>query len=228
MHVLIVEDDLTLANAVSRALSEYGIAVDCVDNGHDALAVTSTTAFDVVLLDVMLRSGLDGFAVCRELRRRSIGAGILMLTARDAVNDRVEGLEAGADDYLAKPFAFQELLARIRALVRRKLPDRGSVLRAGNIAVDTVGHLVTVAGKPVSLTAKEHAILELLVHNRGRLITPIEVHDHTWSYQYSSKSNLVQVYIARIRRKLENADADYRIVTVRRSGYRLDPTGIDG
>ncbi len=210
---------------MSRTLTEYGISVDRVETGRDALAAASTTSFDVIVLDVMLPSGMDGFAVCRELRHRSVGAGILMLTARDAVNDRVSGLEAGADDYLVKPFAFQELLARIRALVRRNLPDRGSVLRAGNIAIDTLGHMVTVAGRPLSLTAKEHAILELFVHNRGRLMTAAQVHDHTWSYEYSPKSNLVQVYIARIRRKLEAAGADYSIVTLRRSGYRFDAAG---
>jgi two-component system OmpR family response regulator len=228
MRVLIVEDDVTLAKEVARALTEYGISVDRVDTGREALAAASTTAFDVVILDVMLPSGMDGFAVCRELRHRSIGAGILMLTARDAVSDRVKGLEAGADDYLAKPFAFQELLARIRALVRRNLPDRGSVLRAGNVSIDTLGHIVSVAGTRLSLTAKEHAILELFVHNRGRLLTAVQVHDHTWSYAYSSKSNLVQVYIARIRRKLEAAGADYSIVTLRRSGYRLDAVGEAG
>jgi two-component system OmpR family response regulator len=228
MHVLIVEDDITLAKEVDRALTEYGISVDRVETGHDAIAAASTTEFDVVVLDVMLPSGMDGFAVCRELRHRSIGASILMLTARDAVSDRVSGLEAGADDYLAKPFAFQELLARIRALVRRNLPDRGSVLRAGNIAIDTLGHMVSVDGKQLALTAKEHAILELFVHNRGPLLSAAQVHDHTWSYAYSSKSNLIQVYVARIRRKLENAGADYSIVTLRRSGYRLDPVASDG
>ena len=228
MHVLIVEDDHTFGKEVGRALIDYGITVDRVETGRDALTVASMTAFDVIVLDVMLPSGMDGFAVCRELRQRSIGAGILMLTARDAVSDRVTGLEAGADDYLVKPFAFQELLARIRALARRKLPDRGSMLRAGNIAIDTLGHRVMVAGRQLPVTAKEHAILELFLHNRGRLLTNAQVHDHTWSYDYSPKSNLVQVYIARIRRKLESAGADYSIVTLRRSGYRLDPTASDG
>jgi len=228
MHVLVVEDDPTFGKEVGRSLTEYGIGVDRVETGRDAVAVASTMAFDVIVLDVMLPSGMDGFAVCHELRRRSVGAGILMLTARDAVSDRVKGLEAGADDYLVKPFAFQELLARIRALARRKLPDRGSILRAGNITIDTLGHMVMVAGRQLPVTAKEHAILELFVHNRGRLVTAVQVHDHTWSYKYSPKSNLVQVYIARIRRKLENAGADYGIVTLRRSGYRLDPTETDG
>jgi DNA-binding response OmpR family regulator len=228
MRVLIVEDDITLAREVSRALVEYGIGADCVETGRDALLAASTTAFDVVVLDVMLPSGLDGFAVCRELRHQNNGAGILMLTARDAVSDRVSGLEAGADDYLVKPFAFQELLARIRALARRNLPDRGSILHAGNISIDTLGHVITVAGKRISVTTKEHAILELFVHNRGRLLTPVQVHDHTWSYDYSPRSNLVQVYVARLRRKLETAGADYGIVTMRRSGYRLEPMGGNG
>lgn len=228
MRVLIVEDDVTLAREVGRALVEYGIGVDHVETGAEALAAASTTGFDVVILDVMLPSGVDGFAVCRELRHRNIGAGILMLTARDAVTDRVSGLEAGADDYLVKPFAFQELLARIRALARRNLADRGAILRAGNISIDTRGHTVTVAGRPLRVTSKEHAILELFVHHRGRLLTPIQVHDHTWRYDYSPRSNLVQVYVARLRRKLEAAGADYGIVTLRRSGYRLDRVTVDG
>jgi DNA-binding response OmpR family regulator len=228
VRVLIVEDDVTLAKEVSRALVEYGIGVDRIETGRDAIAAATTTAFDVVIVDVMLPSGMDGFAVCRELRHRNVSAGIIMLTGRDAVSDRVSGLEAGADDYLVKPFAFQELLARIRALVRRNLPDRGSVLRAGNIEIDTRAHLVTVGGQRLLVTSKEHAVLELFLHHRGRLLTAGQVHDHTWSYDYSPRSNLVQVYVARLRRKLELAAADHSIVTLRGSGYRLEPIEGNG
>jgi DNA-binding response OmpR family regulator len=227
MRLLMVEDDATLAREVSRALEEYGIGVDRVETGDDAIVAATTSSFDVVIIDVMLKSDMDGFAVCRELRHRKIGAGIMMLTARDAVHDRVSGLEAGADDYLVKPFAFQELLARIRALVRRNLPDRGSVLRAGNIAIDTLAHAVTVNGERLVLTTKEHAILELFVHHPGQLLTSAQVHDHTWTYNYSPRSNLVQVYIARIRQKLGAAAANQTIVTSRGSGYRLEPAGHD-
>jgi two-component system OmpR family response regulator len=228
MRVLMVEDDATLATEVGRALVEYGIGVDRVETGQEAIAAAATSAFDIVIIDVMLPSTMDGFAVCRELRHRKIGSGIIMLTARDAVSDRVNGLEAGADDYLVKPFAFQELLARIRALARRNLPDRGSILRAGNIAIDTRAHMVTVAEQRLSVTSKEHAILELFVHHRGQLLSTAQVHDHTWSYDYSPRSNLVQVYIARLRRKLELAGADHTIVTTRGSGYRLEAIGRDG
>jgi two-component system OmpR family response regulator len=227
MRLLMVEDDATLAREVSRGLEEYGIGVDRVETGDDAIVAATTSSFDVVIIDVMLKSDMDGFAVCRELRHRKIGAGIMMLTARDAVHDRVSGLEAGADDYLVKPFAFQELLARVRALVRRNLPDRGSVLRAGNIAIDTLAHVVTVDGERLVLTTKEHAILELFVHHPGQLLTSAQVHDHTWTYNYSPRSNLVQVYIARIRRKLGAAAANQTIVTSRGSGYRLEPAGRD-
>ena len=192
------------------------------------MVAATTAAFDVVIIDVMLPSDMDGFAVCRELRHRKIAAGMMMLTARDAVSDRVKGLEAGADDYLVKPFAFQELLARIRALARRNLPDRGAVLRAGNLAIDTRAHLVTVAGRPLPVTSKEHAILELFVHHPGQLFSAAQVHDHTWSYDYSPRSNLVQVYVARLRRKLEDAGADITIVTARGSGYRLEPDRCGG
>jgi DNA-binding response OmpR family regulator len=223
MRLLMVEDDVILAREVGRALEEYGIGVDRVETGNEAIVAATTSSFDVVIIDVMLRSEMDGFAVCRELRHRKIGAGIMMLTARDAVHDRVNGLEAGADDYLVKPFAFQELLARIRALARRNLPDRGSILHAGNIAIDTRGHVVTVNGGRLVVTAKEHAILELFVHHPGQLLTSAQVHDHTWTYEYSPRSNLVQVYIARLRQKLGAAAADQTIVTVRGSGYRLEP-----
>lgn len=228
MRVLMVEDDVTLAREVSRALVEYGIGVNTVENGPDAIIAATTAAFDVVIIDVMLPSTMDGFAVCRELRHRRIGTGIMMLTGRDAVRDRVTGLEAGADDYLVKPFAFQELLARIRALARRNLPDRASVLRAGNIAIDTRAHVVMVSGQQLPLTSKEHAILELFVHHKGQLLSAGQVHDHTWSYDYSSRSNLVQVYIARLRRKLDAAAADHNIVTTRGSGYRLETISRDG
>ncbi len=231
MRVLIVEDDPALAVEVSRALREYGMQVDHMATGADAIEAAATTAFDVIVLDVMLPSGPDGFAVCRQLRQRRTGAGILMLTARDAVRDRVRGLEAGADDYLVKPFAFQELMARIRALARRHVPDRGSVLRAGNILIDTRAHVVTVGGQPLPLTSKEHAILEFFVHHGGQLLTAGQVHDHAWSYDYSPRSNLIQVYVARLRRKLESTGADHSLVTIRGGGYRLDPVargGIDG
>ena len=145
-----------------------------------------------------------------------------MLTARDAVSDRVIGLESGADDYVVKPFAFQELLARVRALARRHLPDRGAVLRAGNIAIDTRAHVVMVGDRRLPVTSEEHAILELFVHHPGQLLSSAQVHDHTWSYDYSPRSNLVQVYIARLRRKLDAAAADHTIVTTRGSGYRLE------
>ncbi len=223
MRVLMVEDDVTLATEVSRALSEYGMAVDRVATGPDALDAAGRTAFDVVVLDVMLPAGMDGFAVCRRLRDLHTGAGILMLTARDAVSDRVKGLEAGADDYLVKPFAFQELMARIRALARRHLPDRGSVISAGNILIDTRAHRVTVGGQALSVTNKEHAILECFVHHPGHLLTAGQVHDHAWNYGYSPQSNLVQVYIARLRRKLEETGADHVLVTIRGVGYRLEP-----
>ncbi len=223
-----VEDDVILAKEVSRGLVEYGIGVDTVENGVDAIVAATTAAFDVVIIDVMLPPTMDGFAVCRELRHRKIGAGIMMLTGRDAIRDRVIGLEAGADDYLVKPFAFQELLARIRALVRRNLPDRGAVLRAGNIAIDTRAHIVRVTERPLPLTSKEYSILELFVHHIGQLMSSVQVHDHTWSYDYSSRSNLVQVYIARLRRKLESAGADHNIVTTRGSGYRLEPLPRNG
>src|SRR3979411_2930769 len=166
MRVLIVEDDRRLATSLRRGLEEASFAVDVVHDGDEALAIALTAPYEVIVLDVMLPS-LDGFGVCRRLRDRKVNTRVLMLTGRDAVDDRVRGLEAGADDYLVKPFAMRELLARIRALARRHLPDRTSVLTAGDIVLDTAAHTLQVSDKYVELTAKEFAILDFFLHHPG-------------------------------------------------------------
>jgi DNA-binding response OmpR family regulator len=221
VRVLVVEDDPQLGSILQQGLEEDGIGVDLVDNGEDALAAAMTTPFDVISLDVMIPSR-DGISVCYELRRHRVRTPILMLTARDAVSDRVRGLDSGADDYLTKPFAFEEFLARIRALARRHLADRTAVMAAGRLELDTHGRAATVAGKPLSLTMKEFAILEYLMHNRGRLLERNQIAEHVWDYTFSSESNLVEVYIARLRRKLAAAGLADCIVTVRHGGYRFE------
>src|SRR6202521_3987904 len=177
VRVLLVEDDHRLAAGLQRGLGESGMSVDAVHDGEDALAAASSTPYDVIVLDVML-PGTNGLEVARQIRGRKVGIPILMLTALDAVEDRVRGLEAGAGDYRVKPFAVRELIARVRGLARRHLPDRSSVLQAGSLVLDTAAHSLTVHGHEVPLTAKEFAILEFFMHNPRRLLTRTQVIEH--------------------------------------------------
>jgi two-component system OmpR family response regulator len=223
MRVLVVEDDLRLATTLRRGLREAGLIVDLASSGDEALELVAATSFDLVVLDVML-PGQDGVTVCAELRRRKVRTPVLMLTGKDAVADRIRGLDAGADDYLVKPFAFGELLARLRALGRRHLSDRSAVVEAGGIRLDVTARTVTVHGSRVPLRSKEFAVLEYFMHNPGRLLTRTQVEEHVWAYEFASGSNLVEAYIARIRRKLANASVRDPFTTVRGSGYRFEPS----
>jgi DNA-binding response OmpR family regulator len=220
MRELVVEDDRQLAAVLRRGLEEAGFGVDLARTGPEGLESARATPFDILVLDVML-PGLDGMAVCNALRRERIDTPILMLTARDTVSDRISGLDAGADDYLVKPFAFGELLARLRALGRRHLPDRRAVIDAGALSLDTAAHTLSVGGTPVELRAKEFAVLHYFMLNPGRLLTRTQVEEHVWNYDFQSDSNLVEAYVARIRRKLSQAGAPDPFVTVRGAGYRF-------
>ena len=222
MRVLLIEDDRRLAASVQRGLGESGLAVDVVHDGDEGVAAMMSAPYDVIVLDVML-PGLDGFAISRQLRQQKVSTPVLMLTARDAVDDRVHGLEAGADDYMVKPFAMRELIARIRALARRHLPDRTSVLTAGSIVLDTAAHTLKVAGRDVEVTAKEFAILDFFLHHPGHLLSRTQIIEHVWDYEFEGGHNLVEVYMGRLRRKLITAGAGDPFVTVRGSGYRLEP-----
>ena len=198
--------------------------MDRAFDGDEAIAAADAAAFDLILLDVMLPGARDGFETCAEIRSRGVRSSILMLTARDAVDDRVRGLDAGADDYLVKPFAFRELLARIRALVRRQSEQRTAQLRAGSLLLDTAAHRLTVSDIPVALTTKEFAILEYFMHNPGRVLTRQQIEEHVWNYDFDSTSNLVDVYIGRLRRRIIAAGGGDPISTVRGVGYRFDRT----
>jgi DNA-binding response OmpR family regulator len=224
VRILIVEDDRRLANMLRLGLEEEGFGVDLVDNGEEALAAAQATPFDLITLDVMLPGGTDGFSVCVELRKQRIHTPVLMLTSRDAVEDRVRGLEAGADDYLVKPFAFVEFLARLRALARRHIADRTSVLQSGRLSLDTAARELRIDGRPIKLTSKELAILEYLMHHPRRVLSRSQIEEHVWNYDLQSGSNLVDVYMGRLRRKLSAANAADHIVTLRGMGYRFDPT----
>src|SRR2546421_11456355 len=186
MRVLIVEDDVRLARTLRTGLEEEGFGVDVVADGRTAVAAAEGTEFDAVTLDVMLPGGFDGFLVCAELRSRRLGVPVLILTARDAVDDRVRGLDAGADDYLVKPFAFVEFLARVRALVRRHLVDRSARLSAGPLVLDAAAREVRLADRPIRLTTKEFAILEYLMHNPRRVLSRSQIEEHVWNYDFES------------------------------------------
>jgi DNA-binding response OmpR family regulator len=222
LKVLIVEDDHRLAASVRRGLEEAGFVTDSVFDGEDALSAALTNSYDVILLDVMLPK-IDGLEVSRQLRSRRVHAPILMLTARDSVDDRVHGLEAGADDYLIKPFALREVVARIKALSRRHLTDRTAVLTAGPLALDTTARTLTVGEQPVTLTPKEYAILEYFMLNQGRLLTRDQVIEHVWDYDFDGGRNLIETYVNHLRSKLAGAGAGQPFVTVRGSGgYRFE------
>jgi DNA-binding response OmpR family regulator len=221
MRVLIVEDDHRLAASVRRGLEEAGFAADTVYDGEEAVAAAMTTAYDVILLDVMLPK-LDGIGVSRQLRRQRMNAPILMLTARDSLEDKVLGLEKGADDYLVKPFALREVVARIKALTRRHLPDRSSVLKAGAMSLDTGAQRLTVHGRTVPLTAKEYAILEYFMLNPNRLLSREQVIEHVWSFDFEGGRNLIEVYIGRLRKKVVDAGGTDPFTTLRGAGYRFD------
>ena len=200
------------------------MAVDVAHNGQDGVAAASTTQYDVIVLDVMLPI-FDGFEVARRLREHKVDTPILMLTARDGIDDRVAGLEAGADDYLVKPFALREVVARLRALTRRHVPNRKAELRAGKVTLDTGAHTLTVEGHEVDLTAKEFAILEYFLLNQGRLLTRTQILEHAWDYDFAGGRNLIEVYIGRLRKKLTESGAEDPFVTIRGSGYRYVAEG---
>lgn len=221
MRVLLVEDEPDAARVLAKGLREQAYAVDIVADGETALFQANTTDYDAVILDVMLPLK-DGFGVCRGIRDSGCAVPILMLTARDAVESRIEGLDAGADDYLVKPFDFGELLARLRALVRRGsqplLPER---LTVGTIQLETRSRRVWVCEKEVSFTAKEYGLLEYLVRRAGDVVSRADISEHVWDEHYDPLSNVVDVYIQRVRRKIDQPGRESTIRTRRGEGYQL-------
>jgi two-component system OmpR family response regulator len=223
MRILLVEDEVKMARALRRGLEQEGHAIDVSTDGNDGLSKALEYDYDAVVLDVML-PGRDGFSICRELRARGRWSPVLMLTARDAVDDRIRGLDAGADDYLVKPFAFGELLARLRALVRRGPTERPPVISVGDVELDPAAHTVTRSGTTVDLSAREFALLEFLMRHPGEVLSRSRILEQVWDYSYSGFSNVVDVYVAYLRRKLERPFRRPLIRTVRGVGYALDPS----
>jgi two-component system OmpR family response regulator len=222
MRILVVEDELKMARAIVRGLQNEGYAAEMVHTGDDAVFWATEQEFDAIVLDVML-PGRDGFAVCRDLRAASVWTPVLMLTARSGVEDRIEGLDAGADDYLLKPFAFGELLARLRALLRRGPTERTPEIVVGDIRIDPAAHTVSRAGVPVELSAREFALLEYLARNPGQVVRRGDILDHVWANDYDGLSNVVDVYIGYLRKKLEKPFRGKVIHAVRGVGYKLEP-----
>ncbi len=221
MRILVVEDDPDMSRFIERGLREQSYAVDAAATGDAAIEAAVTAAYDVIILDAMIPPP-DGFEVCRQLRAQGIGATILMLTARDSVADRVEGLDSGADDYLVKPFEFAELLARLRALLRRRGVRQYPVIEVGDLRLDTRSHRVTRGSDELPLTTKEYALLEYLSVNAGRVMGREEIAEHVWNDEFDPFSNLIEVYIGRLRRIVDR-DREVKLIhTIRGSGYILE------
>lgn len=227
MRVLIVEDEVKMARALRRGLEQEGYAVDTAGDGEDGLFQGTENPYDVIVLDVMLPK-LDGFEVCRRLRESGRWAPVLMLTARDGVGDRIAGLDVGADDYLVKPFSFGELLARLRALLRRSPVERPPVLVAGDVVLDPATHSVTRAGQRVELSVREFGLLEYLMRRPGQVVSRTSILEHCWDVNYDGFSNVVDVYVGYLRKKLEQPFGRPLIRTVRGVGYVLEPADSDG
>ena len=223
MRVLIVEDDIRLARMIKRALEDEGHVADMAVNGDVAMQRVEGASYDAVLLDVML-PGADGFSVCRSLRAADVWAPVLMLTARDSVEDRVNGLDSGADDYLTKPFSFAELTARLRALNRRVVAERPPIIEVGGLTLDPASMTAFRAGVEIPLSAKEFALLEVLMRRAGSVVSRQELLERAWDYGYENRSNVIDVYIRYLREKIDRPFGCASIETVRGVGYRVKRT----
>jgi two-component system OmpR family response regulator len=224
MRVLVVEDDVKMAGLIRRGLKSDGMAADVAIKGEDALWMAGSTQYDAIVLDVML-PGMDGFQVCRKLREEGVWAPVLMLTARDAIEDRVAGLDTGADDYMTKPFSFAELAARLRALGRRGPIEKPTVLKAGDLHLDPASRRVWRDQSDISLSTKEFALLETFMRRPGQVLDRYQLLEHAWDYEYENRSNVVDVYIGYLRGKIDRPFGVESLETVRGAGYRLRADG---
>jgi two-component system OmpR family response regulator len=220
MRVLVVEDELRMASLIRRGLVKEGLAADIAPNGEEALVSARASDYDAIVLDVML-PGINGFETCRRLREGGVWAPVLMLTARDSVEDRVAGLDTGADDYLVKPFAFAELLARLRALARRGDPERPPVLALGDLRLDPATREVWRGDTEIQLSPKEFSLLETFMRRPGQVLSRLHLLEHAWDFAYENRSNVVDVYIRHLRRKIDEPFGRHTLETVRGAGYRL-------
>ncbi len=222
MRILVIEDNHRLSSSLAANLAHEGYSVDAAYDGQEGQDLAELTPYDLIILDILLPKK-DGLQVCRDLRRRRIHTPILLLTARDGVDDRVQGLDCGADDYLVKPFAMRELLARLRALLRRQSPYTNGRLEMGDLVVDPVTHTVEREGRPIDLTPKEFALLEYLLYHPNQVVTRELIEQHIWNYDFECESNVIDVYVRRLRQKIDAPFAVKLLTTVRGVGYRLQP-----
>ena len=222
MRILVIEDNHRLSSSLAANLAHEGYSVDAAYDGQEGQDLAELTPYDLIILDILLPKK-DGLQVCRDLRRRRIHTPILLLTARDGVDDRVQGLDYGADDYLVKPFAMRELLARLRALLRRQSPYTNGRLEIGDLVVDPVTHTVEREGRSIDLTPKEFALLEFLLYHPNQVVTRELIEQHIWNYDFECESNVIDVYVRRLRRKIDAPFAVKLLTTVRGVGYRLQP-----
>lgn len=220
MRILAVDDDPRLLEIIRKGLIEEAYAVDAASDGEEGLAYAETGVYDLIILDIMMPR-MDGLTLLRRLRSKRMDTPILMLTAKDAVEDIVKGLDAGADDYLVKPFSFDVLLARVRALIRRRSSAKSTLLRAGALTLDTATREVTRADEPIELTTKEYMVLKYFMHHAGKVITRAMLEDHAWDEAFDAESNVIDVYVRRLRRKIDREGEESAIETVRGAGYRL-------
>lgn len=220
MRILVIEDEKKVASFIKKGLEEEFFTVDVAYNGKDGLELASTEEYDLIILDIMIPY-IDGITLTKELRKRKITTPILLLTVKDSVNDKVEGLDAGADDYLTKPFAFEELTARIRALLRRNEILKTNILKAGDLKLDLITHSVFRNNKEIILTQKEFAILEYLLRNKNKIVTRTKLIEHVYDYHFDTNTNVIDVYINKLRNKIDQDFEKKLIYTVRGSGYMI-------
>jgi DNA-binding response OmpR family regulator len=220
IRVLVVEDEKPLLNIISKRLKEEGYSVDSLLDGNDGLHCAYVYEYDVCVLDIMLPN-VDGITILKAVRQKCPDTKVLLLTALDSIQDRVSGLDAGADDYLVKPFSLEELLARVRVLIRRQGNGREAVLQAGDLSMDTMNRMVKRQDKTIDLTAKEYAVLEYLLRNKGRTLTRSQIAEHVWNFEFDSGTNIVDVYIRYIRSKMDDGWDEKLIHTIRGVGYAL-------
>lgn len=222
MRILVIEDNHRLNSSLASSLTHEGYSVDSAYDGQEGQDLAGMTAYDLIILDILMPKK-DGLEVCRDLRRRRVHTPILLLTARDSVDDSVKGLDCGADDYLVKPFAMRELLARLRALLRRQQPSKQGCLEMGDLAIDPTMHSVERAGRSIDLTPKEFALLEYFLYHPNQVVTRGMIEQHIWNYDFECESNVIDVYVRRLRRKIDDPFATKSLTTVRGIGYRLQP-----
>jgi two-component system OmpR family response regulator len=224
MHVLVVEDEVKMAALIRRGLTEQGLTADVASTGEEALAMAAAATYDAIVLDVIL-PGIDGFVTCRRLREDGLWAPVLMLTARGAVEDRVAGLDGGADDYLTKPFSFAELLARLRALIRRGQGERPAVVEVGDLRLDPATRQVSRGKAEIPLSTKEFALLEAFMRRPGHVLSRLQLLEQAWEHDYEHRSNVIEVYIRYLRQKIDKPFGVESIETIRGAGYRLRKDG---